>query len=188
MTEAEDRTLVAAVIASGDRRAFGTLYDRHTPYLYRLALRLTAGDEPQAQDLVHDAWVAAAEGFARFEWASALRSWLAGIVVNCARRSARAEARLQRLDEARLMELDDAHWAGSEAELATYDRIELERAIAALPAGARHVFVLHDVEGWTHDAISRHLGIDAGTSKSQLSRARAALRARLDPPSGERER
>jgi RNA polymerase sigma-70 factor, ECF subfamily len=178
MSDEDDHALVHAVISAKDRRAFGTLYERHTPYLFRLALRLTGGDQAGAQDLVHDAWVAAAESFARFAWASTLRTWLAGIVVNCARRQARDDARMTRLEDASLGSLD--------GELSgTFDRVELERAIAELPSGARHVFVLHDVEGWTHDAIGRHLGIDTGTSKSQLSRARAALRARLEPPSRE---
>jgi RNA polymerase sigma-70 factor (ECF subfamily) len=176
-----DRALVYAVISTRDRSAFGTLYDRHTPYLYRLALRLSGGDEPLAEDLVHDAWIVAAQSFSRFAWASSLRTWLAGIVVNCARREARSDARMTQLEEATL--------SGHDAKLsATYDRVELERAIAALPPGARHVFVLHDVEGWTHDEIGRQLDIDAGTSKSQLSRARAALRARLEPPSGDAQR
>jgi RNA polymerase sigma-70 factor (ECF subfamily) len=58
--------------------------------------------------------------------------------------------------------------------------IDLERAIATLPAGARDVFVLHDVYGYTHDEIASMLGIVAGTSKSQLTRARGMLRARMD--------
>lgn len=181
MTDADDRALVQGVMMARDRGAFGTLYDRHTPYLYRLALRLTGADEALAQDLVHDAWLVAVEAFATFTWASSLRTWLAGIVVNLARQHAR--------DMARSIELQETLLSGDDAELSgTYDRIELERAIGALPPGARHVFVLHDVEGWTHEDIGRHLGIEAGTSKSQLSRARAALRARLDPPHGDTRR
>ncbi|MEO5824391.1 MAG: sigma-70 family RNA polymerase sigma factor, partial [Gemmatimonadales bacterium] len=59
-------------------------------------------------------------------------------------------------------------------------RMDLEAAMAKLPEGARQVFVLHDVEGWTHEEIAERLGLVAGTSKSQLSRARAALRRMLD--------
>ena len=60
-------------------------------------------------------------------------------------------------------------------------RLDLERALASLPPGARTVVILHDIEGYTHDEIAGALGIDPGTSKSQLSRGRAALRRRLDP-------
>jgi RNA polymerase sigma-70 factor (ECF subfamily) len=90
-----------------------------------------------------------------------------------------------RRDDARALELTDAHASTGDAALeGTYDRVDLERAIAALPVGARHVFVLHDVEGWTHEAIATTLGVNEGTSKSQLSRARALLRARLEPREG----
>jgi RNA polymerase sigma-70 factor (ECF subfamily) len=59
------------------------------------------------------------------------------------------------------------------------DRLDLERAIAALPDGCREVFVLHDLEGFTHEEIAARLGVVPGTSKSQLSRARSALRAHM---------
>jgi RNA polymerase sigma-70 factor (ECF subfamily) len=62
---------------------------------------------------------------------------------------------------------------------ATWDRVDLERAIAALPPGYREVLVLHDVEGYTHAEIGTLLGLDAGTSKSQLARARQAMRSAL---------
>jgi len=68
------------------------------------------------------------------------------------------------------------------------DRIDLERAIERLPHGYRQVFVLHDVEGYTHEEIGGLLGIETGTSKSQLSHARRRLRAALDPPAWRAER
>jgi len=172
MTKDEDRALVDAVVRRGDRRAFGRLYDRHTPYLYRFALRLCGGDEADAQDIVHDAWIAATTRLSSFEWKASLRTWLAGFIVNGARAAQRADYRLGGLDEV-MPARDDSALTGA------HDRVDLERAIAALPPAGRHVFVLHDVEGWTHEAIGRHLGIEAGTSKSQLSRARALLRQRL---------
>lgn len=177
MTDPPDRSLADAVMRRRDERAFGVLYDRHTPYLYRFALRLLGGDELAAQDVVHDAWVRAVERLDGFEWRSSLRTWLAGITLNF--------ARAVRRDDARALEIGEMNVAASDAALdGAYDRVDLERAIAALPTGARHVFVLHDVEGWTHDAIAAALGVTEGTSKSQLSRARALLRARLDPREG----
>jgi RNA polymerase sigma factor (sigma-70 family) len=174
VTEPSDRALIDAVVARGDERAFSTLYDRHTPYLYRLALRLCGSQTPQAEDLVHDAWVMAARRFASFEHRSTLRTWLAGFVVNGARRSWRADARAEELD------VESAH---EDAELVhAAERLDLERAIAKLPPRARHVLVLHDVEGWTHEDIARQLGIETGTSKSQLSRARSLVRRQLGTP------
>lgn len=156
----------------GDEHAFGALYDRHTPYLYRLALRLMGGDAARAADLVHDAWVTAAPRFDRFGWNAALRTWLAGFVVNLARREWRDAAAPVGFHAA-------AEEPGFEA--AVLARIDVERALAQLPAGARQVLVLHDLEGWTHAEIAKHLEVDLGTSKSQLSRARGLLRARLTP-------
>lgn len=160
----------------GDQQAFGALYDRHTPYLYRLALRLMGGDAAAAADLVHDAWIAAAPRFGSFAWASALRTWLAGFVVNLARREWR----------------DSAQPVGFHAALeepafdsALLARIDVERGLAALPVGARQVLVLHDLEGWTHAQIAEQLAVDVGTSKSQLSRARGLLRAELTSSNNE---
>lgn len=165
----DDRRLVDRVIRH-DQRAFGTLYDRHTTYLYRLALRLTGGREADASDAVHDAWVRATERLASFQWKSQLRTWLAGFVVNAVREQRRAEP-----DD---VSLDDIVIA-SEVPLGGFERVDLERALSALAPGFRQVLVLHDVEGYTHEEIGQLLGIEPGTSKSQLSRARAVMRRLL---------
>jgi RNA polymerase sigma-70 factor (ECF subfamily) len=166
----DDRTLVRRVLADGDRAAFGALYDRHATYLYRLALRLLAGDEPAAEDAMHDAWVRAGPRLAQFQWHSELRTWLAGFVVNAVRERQRAVV---------TEELDDTVAADAAPLSDIYDRLDLLKALAALPAGFREVLILHDAEGWTHEDIAARLGIASGTSKSQLSRARAAMRRLL---------
>ncbi|MGH7537521.1 MAG: RNA polymerase sigma factor [Gemmatimonadales bacterium] len=176
----DDRTLATAVARNGDERAFGALYDRHTPALYRLALRLVGGEASDAEDIVHDAWVRAVGRLAGFEWRSALRTWLCGIVVNRARELLRQRHQLHWTTHADAVAADDVRLSG------TFDRLELERAIAALPAGARAVLVLHDVEGYTHEEIGRLLDIEPGTSKSQLSRARRDMRRALERPEGSR--
>lgn len=168
----DDRALAARVIADGDAAAFRTLYRRHTPALYAIAMRL-GGDPADAEDAVHDTWIRAVEVLARFEWRSALRTWLAGILIN----------RLRELERRRrpVVALDDA-LLPRESPVALphgVDPIDLEAAIAALPPGYRRVLVLHDVEGFTHDEIASLLGVDTGTSKSQLSRARRHLRRAL---------
>lgn len=169
MTE-DDRALVHRVVAHRDRSAFGALYDRHATYLYRLALRLLGGDEAAAEDAMHDAWVRAHRRLAEFAWRSELRTWLAGFVVNAARERLRA-APTQQLDET--IAADDVALEG------VYDRMDLLKALATLPAGYREVLILHDAQGYTHDDIAELLAIAPGTSKSQLSRARAAMRRLL---------
>lgn len=165
-----DRVLVQRVIARNDRVAFGALYDRYGTYLYRLALRLLAGDEAAAEDAMHDAWLRAYPRLSEFAWRSELRTWLAGFVVNASRERLRAVATLE-LNET--LAVDDAALEG------VYDRMDLLKAIAALPAGFREVLILHDAQGYTHEEIAALLGIAEGTSKSQLSRARAAMRRLL---------
>ena len=170
----DERQLVERLARHGDARAFAVLYERHTTYLYRLALRLTGGDTELAGDLVHDAWVRAVSRLAAFEWKASLRTWLAGFVVNLSRERRSAErVGGPVLSLAREPVTDDVPLQG------TFDRVDLERALAGLAPRYREVLILHDVEGYTHDDIADLLGIDAGTSKSQLSRARAAMRRAL---------
>lgn len=168
------------VLRRGDERAFGALYDRHSAALFRLALRLLGGDDAAAADAVHDAWVAATPRLGTFAWRSSLRTWLCGFVVHQARRHWRD----QDAPPAAVAE-DIPDPAPFEPQLVA--RIDLDRALVALPPGARAVLVLHDLEGWTHMEIADQLGIAPGTSKSQLARARALLRvrfARSEPPGG----
>ena len=169
----EDRRLAAAVVAGRDEHAFRALYRRHTPALYRLALRLGGGDEPWAEELVQRAWIRAVEGLPAFQWRAGFRTWLSGIAVNCARERWRE----QRLSPEVAWGPDAQAVAGAAADPG--DRLDLERGIAALPHGCRQVLVLHDVEGFTHEEIAEALGIVPGTSKSQLARARAAVRRSL---------
>jgi RNA polymerase sigma-70 factor, ECF subfamily len=181
----DDRDLAAAVARQGDEAAFRVLYRRHTPALYRLALRLGGGDEPWAEEVVQRAWIRAVEGLNTFAWRSTLSTWLGGIAINCARelwREGRSSSGAS-IEEER-SRLPASGSAGSDPE----DRIDLERAIERLPHGCRQVFVLHDVEGYTHEEIGDLLEIEAGTSKSQLSHARRKLRAALEPPAWQAER
>jgi RNA polymerase sigma-70 factor (ECF subfamily) len=172
--EIEDRRLASAFLESGDEDAFRTLYRRHAPALYAFLLRVSRGRTADAEEALQECWLRAVQSLLGFRWESSLRGWLRGIAVNCARerrRSAELETEWDLEDE------PAASLKGVAPD--RIDPIDLERAIEALPDGFREVFLLHDVEGHTHEEIGRMLGIAAGTSKSQLSRARAALRAHL---------
>jgi RNA polymerase sigma-70 factor (ECF subfamily) len=158
----EDAAAVRAFLARRDESSFLALYRRHTPYLYRLALRLVGARRGDAEDAVQETWLRAASRLGDFRGEAALRTWLAGIAINCCRELVRARRR----DES----------APEEAALCGMADVDLERAIARLAPGFREVLVLHDLEGYTHEEIGARLGIAAGTSKSQLARARRALR------------
>jgi RNA polymerase sigma-70 factor, ECF subfamily len=170
VTGDRDRELdaVRAFLATRDEAAFRVLYRSQTPALYALALRLAGGDAREAEELVQEGWTRAVRLLATFRGESRLRTWLAGLVVNVRRERIRAVWR-----DAPLSEVEPAASVDGDAV------VDLERSIASLPAGARDVFVLHDVEGYTHEEIAAMLGIVAGTSKSQLARARRLLRQAL---------
>ena len=169
----DDRGLVAEFLASRSEQAFRRLYRRHASAVYALLLRLTAGDAARAEDCLQDAWLRAIAGLDRFAWRSSLRTWIRGIAINCWREGWREDRRTPlRLVEDREPEPDLP-------AVSPLDVIALERAVASLPDGYRAVLVLHDVEGFTHEEIAEALGIVPGTSKSQLARARAAVRRSL---------
>jgi len=150
--------------------AFRALYRAHTPALYALALRLTGGDQHEAEDLVQETWVRATRKMSAFRGESALRTWLCGVLINVRRERVRSAWRM--------VDAPDTEPASPPKDDAAFD---LERAIAALPAGARDIFVLHDVYGYEHREIAEMLGVVTGTSKSQLARARTLLRKALNP-------
>ena len=161
---------------AGDDRAFEALYRTHVGRVFALALRLTA-DREDATELVQDTFVRAWEALPRFRGDSALGTWLHRITVNLVLEGRRASGRRAR----RIFFSDDpAALERPPAAPSPAERVDLERAIASLPAGARMVFVLHDVEGYEHQEISRMAGIAVGTSKAQLFRARRLLREVLD--------
>jgi RNA polymerase sigma-70 factor, ECF subfamily len=177
-TPEEDRTLVEAFRREGDERAFQTLFARHGPALYALALRLMGGPGREAEDVVQETWVRAIAGLDGFGWRSALRTWLFGIAIHTAREMLRRRTPGFPCEEENALR----------APLRLYaERLDLERAIARLPDGYRAILVLHDVVGLTHAEIGERLGIAAGTSKSQLAHARRALRRlwSAEPPEKE---
>lgn len=165
----DDLALVERFLRARGEDAFLALYRAHTPALYGLALRLTGGDQAEAEDLVQESWLRAVRALPSFHARSALRSWLCGLLVNVRRERIRADWRMV-----------DAPDIAPAADIGSPDdAIDLERAIRALPEGARDVYVLHDVYGYTHREIAEMLGIVEGTSKSQLNRARTLLRSSL---------
>ena len=166
----DDRSLVELFLQTRSDEAFRALYRAHAPVVYRLIVRLLGREGAEAEDALQDAWIRAAQRLEQFRWESSLRTWLCGIAVNCCRE------RLRR----------GVPFTGPEFPVEPlapaarpWQAIDLERAIARLPTGGRAVLVLHDVHGYTHDEIAQLLDIESSSSRSQLMRARRALRAML---------
>lgn len=156
-------------VLEGDENAFRSLYRLHADELYRFALWLTGGVEDHADEIVQETWIRAVRALPRFEGRSSLKTWLCGIAVRCAREDQRRTAAEQRKRAA-------VSGAAVSRPAAVPARLDLQEAVRALPNGFRTVLVLHDVQGYRHHEIADLLGISAGTSKSQLSRARRRVR------------
>lgn len=158
----------------GDLVAYEALYRVHAGRVYAVCLRL-AGDAARAEDLTQRAFVRAWQRLSSFREEAAFGTWLHRLAVNLALDELRAEQRrAERTAEAgEVYALSEARRTGPERGM------DLERAIAQLPDRARAVLVLHDIEGWKHADIARHLGVTTGTTKSQLHRARRLLREAL---------
>jgi RNA polymerase sigma-70 factor (ECF subfamily) len=168
---AEPQGLIAAAVA-GDLAAFESLYRQFSPRVYGLCLRLT-GQREAAEDCTQEAFVAAWRALAGFEQRSRFSTWLHRIAVHTVlarRRGLRCEYEVA-APAAGLPEVADLSSDGAP--------LDLERAIARLPAGAHDVLVLVGIYGFSHTEAGRMLGIAEGTCKAQLHRARGLLAAAL---------
>ena len=168
----------------GDEAAFATLYDTHAPRVHALCLGL-AGDRTAAAELVQDVFVRVWENLGAYRGDSAFPTWLHRVAVNTVlesqRRVRRRSLRVTIAADLRL-EGDDAGDGLPDPPAPVPDAgfaMDLEQAVLRLPAGARAVFVLHDIEGYQHAEIGERLSIAEGTSKAHLFRARRLLRGML---------
>ena len=172
-----DRRMTLDLVARakrGDSAAFESLYRQHVGRVYLLCLRMT-GNPHHAEDLVQDTFVSAWQQLSSFHGRSAFGTWLHRLTVNKV---------LQYLRSGK------ARGTSSSLDASTYEktihtvtpetRIDIERAVARLPNGAREVLILHDIEGYRYREIAELLDIAEGTVKSQLSRARQLLREMLE--------
>jgi RNA polymerase sigma-70 factor (ECF subfamily) len=159
----------------GDEGAFRTLYDRNVDRIFRLAHRMV-GEPDLARDLTQESFVRAYQRLGQFRGESAFSTWLHSIavrvVLNGLRRTARHRERERSLEEAAGRGV-----ARPAPEPGLRDRIA--DAVDRLPEIYRTVFLMHDLEGYSHGEIAASLGVAEGTSKARLSRARSKLRHAL---------
>lgn len=172
-----DLQLLDRFLSRRGEAEFRILYRRHAPRMREVSRRLVTDGAQSAEDIVQEAWLRAVRAIATFERRSSLRSWLLGFVVNIAH-----EAR-RRAGTGPVYLADPPEQAAGPGDPLTI--VALGREIDALPPGYRAVLLLHDLGGFTHEEIGALLEIEVGTSKSQLARARRAVRARLYPVPGD---
>jgi len=156
-----------------DTRAFEELYRMHVDKVYGLCLRMT-GNVSEAEDCVQEAFIQAWNKLSKFRGDSAFGTWMHRIAVNAVlgrmRKSKREQDRIQAAAEI----------SPAPASFEDSGNLrDLSNAVDRLPEGARHVFVLSGIYGYSHEEASKMLGIAVGTSKAQLHRARRLLAQQL---------
>ena len=159
----------------GDERALRQIWSQHSPHIDAVVRRLVGGDPDLAADVAQEVWIQIFRALPTYRGDSQFGTWAHRIAVNRTLNALRRTRRLAKL-EADIEE--DTASVEPDAERG-FVMASIEDAMARLAPGARAVFVLHDVEGYTHEEIARELGITPGGSKSQLFKARARLRKLL---------
>lgn len=166
--------------ADGNAAAFDEIYSRHRRFVYNLAVRMT-NNQADAEDLTQESFVSVLRRVGSFRGEASFTTWLYRLVINQVKmhfryRSARPE-----------MQTSDGEiperWPGvasrTDPAKQLIDRLAIEKAVRTLPPGYRAAFILHDIQGYKHEEAARLRGRTAGTSKSQLHKARASLRTVL---------
>lgn len=168
----DERALIRQAQRS-DARAFEALYRMHIDKVYGICLRMT-GNVSEAEDCAQEAFIQAWKQLKNFRGDSAFSTWLHRIAVN----AVLGRMRKSKREQDRIMAVTDT----DRPTLTTGDLGEmrdLSEAVDRLPRGARNVFVLHAIYGYSHDEAGKMLGIAAGTSKAQLHRAKLLLAQQL---------
>ena len=167
-----DETALVQRAKQNDTRAYEQLYRLHKGRVYGLCTRLCA-DRDMAEDLTQEAFVLAWRKLSTFRGDSAFGSWLYRITTNVALSYLRRQ-------KVFLTSLKSENYEEPAVVSPVEEQMSLDKAISRLPDGARAVFVLYSVEGYSHSEIGGMLRIAVGSSKAQLHRARQLLRGYLN--------
>ena len=152
----------AALAAEGDYQAFERLYRRYLSRIYSLCARLS-GEPAKAEELTEDVFVKTWEELPHLRGESAFAPWLHRLATDVALNGAEGSSAIE-------------GWDAAVAPSQNREKLDLSQAIDRLPADARRILVLHDVEGYKHEDIAELFGITVGGSKARLNRARVLLR------------
>jgi len=160
----------------GDEAAMRAIWSRHAPHIDVVVRRLVGGDHDLAADIAQEVWIQIFRALPSYRGDSRFGTWAHRIAVNRTLNALRQRRRLASLEVGDVDEESAAVEPEAERNILA---ASIEAATAQLSPGARAVFVMHDVEGFTHEEIASALGITSGGSKSQLFKARAKLRKLL---------
>lgn len=170
----ENEPLLIRRAIDGDERALRALWTRHAPHIDMVVRRLV-GDDDAAADIAQEVWIQIFRALPSYRGDSQFSTWAHRIAVNRTLNALRKTRRLASIE----MEVQEDSAAIEPDHDRTFVAQSIEEAARKLSPGARAVFMMHDVEGYTHEEIAAELGITTGGSKSQLFKARAKLRKLL---------
>src|SRR3954463_10962302 len=159
----------------GDESALRALWTRHAPHIDMVVRRLVGGDADLAADIAQEVWIQIFRALPSYRGDSQFSTWAHRIAVNRTLNALRKTRRLATIET----EVDENSVSVEPDTERSFVAESIQDAAAKLSPGARAVFMMHDVEGYTHEEIAEQLGITAGGSKSQLFKARAKLRTLL---------
>jgi len=169
----EQLTIQRAI--QGDEAAMRSLWTRHAPHIDAVVRRLVGEDLDLAADIAQEVWIQIFRALAQYRGDSQFGTWAHRIAVNRTLNALRRTRRLAKLET----DVDEDTASVETDPDRSFMMATIETAASKLSPGARAVFLLHDVEGFTHEEIAERLGITSGGSKSQLFKARAKLRTLL---------
>jgi RNA polymerase sigma-70 factor (ECF subfamily) len=175
VTSMQNENLLIQRAVQGDEAAMRALWSRHAPHIDAVVRRLVGNDLDLAADVAQEVWIQIFRALPQYRGDSQFSTWAHRIAVNRTLNALRRTKRLARIETE--VEEDTAAVEPEPERSLLLDTIQ--NAAARLSPGARAVFMLHDVEGYTHEEIAERLGITSGGSKSQLFKARAKLRTLL---------
>lgn len=155
-----------------DRIAQRDLYTKYCDAMFTIAYRIV-NNRDDAHDALQDAFIQVFRDIGQYRFDSTLGAWIKTIVVRTS---------LRQLSKNRNLAFADMDDVKSDEMILIPDTLDseyLEKVILSLPDGYRTVFLLTEVEGFTHEETAKMLGISTGTSKSQLHHAKKMLRNRI---------
>ncbi len=163
--------------ARHDRRAQQQLYDKYSRLLLGVCLRY-ASDKAEAEDILQDSFLKIFFNINDYSGTGSFIGWLRKVAVNTAITHYHKNLKFRYH-----IEIED--YVSTETGVASFEEDfftseELHRVLNELPTGYRMIFNLYAVEGYKHKEIAEMLGIDTNTSKSQYSRAKTVIRAKLE--------
>lgn len=170
----DERATIQRAI-QGDEAAMRSLWTRHAPHIDAVVRRLAGGDLDLASDIAQEVWIQIFRALPQYRGESQFGTWAHRIAVNRTLNALRRTRRLAKIET----EVEEDTASVEPDTDRTFVMQTIESAAQRLSPGARAVFLLHDVEGYTHEEIAERLGITSGGSKSQLFKARAKLRTLL---------